>query len=160
VASGRVDEARRHWEKAFRAEPRLVIFERLLDHSEGARERSRLIATLQKQRLPLAPGALHLLAARVALEGGDPEAAAAELQAIPEQEAPVVQRYWAEVYKRRGETRQAVDALSRAADAGGLQLNGYRCSSCGRASAAWSGHCQACDSWGTVKPSIEQTLQG
>lgn len=156
VASGRADEARKQWEKAFRSEPRLVLFERLLAHSDGARERHRLVTSLQKQRPPLDADAVHLLAARVALEDGDAEAAAAELQAIAQQEGPVVQRHWAEVYKRRGQTREALEALSRAADAGGFSLNGYRCSSCGRTSTTWSGHCPACESWGTVKPAVEQ----
>jgi lipopolysaccharide biosynthesis regulator YciM len=129
--------------------------ERLLTHSAGVRERERLIATLQKQRPPLDADSVHLLAARVLLESDDADGAAAELHAIAKQEAPAVQRWWAEVHKRRGENGEAVQALARAADASGATLNGYRCRSCGRTSTTWSGYCSACESWGTVKPSIE-----
>jgi lipopolysaccharide biosynthesis regulator YciM/uncharacterized integral membrane protein len=155
IASGRADEARKHWEKAFRSEPRLVLVERLIAHTEGTRERQRLIAALQKQRPPIDGDAVHLLAARVALESGDADAAAGELQAVTHQELPLVQRCWADVHERRGQTGEAVQALSRAADASGLSVVGYRCGSCGKPSAAWSGHCAACGSWGTVKPNIE-----
>lgn len=154
LASGRADEAKKHWERLFRSVPRLVLVERLLAHAGDERERQRIVALVEKQRQQLEPDAVRLLLARLALGRDDLDAAATELQAVSRQDSPVVQRHWAEIYQRRGQSAEALRSLTRAADAQSL-LDGYRCGSCGHAAAEWSGYCAGCDRWDTVRSGIE-----
>jgi tetratricopeptide (TPR) repeat protein len=152
--SGRAEEAKKHWERAFRSVPRLVLIERLLAHAGDARERQRVIGLLDKQRPQLEPDAVHLFMARLALDRDDLEAAAAELQAVARQDEPVVQRYWAEVYRRRGQSAEALRSFARVADAEPL-LGGYRCTACGSLSGEWTGYCAHCERWDSYRAGIE-----
>jgi hypothetical protein len=65
-----------------------------------------------------------------------------------------VQRYWAEVQQRRGQSAEALQSFARVADAQPL-LNGYRCTSCGEATLEWNGYCAKCSRWDTVRSGIE-----
>lgn len=156
VEAGRRDEAKKHWERSFRAEPRLIFLERLLRHLDEPRERQRIVSLLQKHRQQLDADAVHLLTARMALDDDDVDAAATELQAVARQDAPVVQRYWAEIYQRRGQSTEALRSFSRVADSSGSLLTKYRCTACGRESTEWTGFCAGCDRWDTYRAAIER----
>ncbi len=155
VAAERTEEAKKVWERAFKHTPRLVFIERLLDHSSSTRERQRLVALMKKFAQQLDADAMHLLAAQAALRDGQVDTAATELQAIGRQQAPAVQRQWAEVHRRRGQLEQALESLSRAANGAEGFAAGYRCTSCGRPSSLWSGYCRDCDRWDTYRATAE-----
>jgi tetratricopeptide (TPR) repeat protein len=151
AAGGRIAEAKKVWERAFRNTPRIVFVERLLAHEEGERERSRVISLMQKYGNPIDADAAHLIAARVAIGADELDTAAAELQAVVKQDAPIVQRHWVEVYQRRGQLDEALKTLAGAVNQTDAPISGYRCTSCGRASESWSGYCSTCHKWDTCR---------
>ncbi|MEO8602636.1 MAG: tetratricopeptide repeat protein [bacterium] len=153
--NGRVEEARKVWEKAFRAQPRLVLIERLLAHGATPREQERALALLGKHAGELGGDGTHLLRARAALAKGSADSAESELRAIGQQEAPTVQRAWAELYHQRGDHGAAWTALSAAADRLGTAAADHRCNSCGRVSEAWTGYCTGCGRWDTYRSGVE-----
>ena len=155
VDNGRIDEARKVWEKTLRAHPRLVLFERLLAHSATPRERERTLALLGKHWNELASDGAHLILARAALTRGAGDVAERELRAIGKQEAPTVQRGWAELHHQRGDHAAAWAALSAAADRLGAAAADHRCTSCGRVSEAWVGYCPGCGRWDTYRAGVE-----
>ncbi|MBX3026732.1 tetratricopeptide repeat protein [bacterium] len=148
---GRVDEAMKLWEKALRAQPRLVLIERLLAHERSAREHERILALLGKHWSDLDGDGARLLLARTALASGNAETAERELRAIGKQDAPTVQRAWAELHHQRGDHAAAWTALSGAADRLGAAAADHRCSVCGRSSEAWVGYCGGCGRWDTYR---------
>jgi tetratricopeptide (TPR) repeat protein len=154
LAAGREDDAKKHWERAFRSVPRLVLVERLLACAADSRERQRVLALVEKQRQQLDPDAVRLFLARYALGRDDLDAAATELKDVSRQDSPVVQRYWAEVHQRRGQSAEALQSYARVADTQPL-LSGYRCTSCGAATSEWTGYCAKCSRWDTVRSGIE-----
>lgn len=149
--AGRVDEAMKLWEKALRAQPRLVLIERLLAHERSAREHERILALLGKHWGDLDGDGARLLLARTALASGSLETAERELRAIGKQDAPTVQRAWAELHHQRGDQSAAWTALATAADRLGATAADHRCSACGRASEAWVGYCGGCGRWDTYR---------
>jgi lipopolysaccharide biosynthesis regulator YciM/uncharacterized integral membrane protein len=149
--SGRVDEAMKLWEKALRAQPRLVLVERMLAHERSAREHERILALLGKYWNDLDGDGARLLLARTALASGALDTAERELRAIGKQDAPTVQRAWAELHHQRGDHAAAWTALSGAADRLGAVAADHRCSVCGRASEAWVGYCGGCGRWDTYR---------
>lgn len=154
--AGRLDEARKLWEKAFKTSPRLVFVERLLAHADSRRERERALALLGKHSDRVDPDGLHLLLARSALADDRLDVAERELAAVADQDAVTVQRGWAELHHRRGDTSAAWAALSRAADRLGAAAADHRCSACGRFSEAWVGYCEGCERWDTYRSGAEQ----
>jgi len=154
LEQGRVDEAQRLWEKAFKNQPRLVFIERMLAQAPNARSH-RAVGLLGKYRDQLEPDSVRLLLARVAMTAGDVERAAAELKGIRAQDTPAVQRAWADVLHQRGDTEHAWDALRRAADRLGAGATDHRCVVCGRVSDAWVGYCPGCERWDTVRSGTE-----
>lgn len=150
VQQGRADEAQKLWEKAFKAQPRLVFIERLLQGGAGA-SRQRAVALLGKYREQLDGDCIHQLLARVALDDNDLERASAELDAVGQQEIPTVQRAWAEIRHRRGQTEEAWEALRQAADHLGAGAIDHHCTVCGRFSEAWIGYCEGCESWDSYR---------
>jgi lipopolysaccharide biosynthesis regulator YciM len=149
--SGRVDEAMKLWEKALRGQPRLVLIERLLAHERSSREHERILALLGKHWADLDGDGARLLLARTALASGNAETAERELRAIGKQDAPTVQRAWAELHHQRGDHSAAWTALSGAADRLGAAAADHRCSACGRASESWVGYCGGCGRWDTYR---------
>jgi tetratricopeptide (TPR) repeat protein len=154
VQQGRADEAQKLWEKAFKAQPRLVFVERLLGRDAGAPQH-RAVTLLGKYREQLAGDSVHLLLARVALADGDVELASTELKAVGRQESPTVQRMWAEILHRRGQTEEAWAALRHAADHLGASATDHHCTVCGRFSEAWVGYCEGCERWDTYRSGAE-----
>jgi tetratricopeptide (TPR) repeat protein len=152
---GRGDEAQKLWEKAFRAQPRLVFVERLLATATTPRERERVLALLGKQSGAVDPDCLHLLLARAALADDAVDRAEAQLGAVARQQTPTVQRCWAEVYHRRGDDAAAWRALTGAADRLGALAADHRCLVCGRLNEAWSGYCEGCERWDTYRSGAE-----
>jgi tetratricopeptide (TPR) repeat protein len=116
AAGGRIGEARAVWEKAFKAHPDLPFIERLLANPEHPRDREKTLALLARHRQQLDPDGVHLLLARFELSGNDPDAAAAELRAIANQQTPAVQRCWADLHHRRGQHEEAWKILTALAD--------------------------------------------
>lgn len=155
--NGRTADAKKVWERAFRSTPRLVFIERLLAQEDGARERARVLSLLQKHGDQTDADATHLIAARIAIEDGELDTAAAELQAVSKQDAPIAQRHWVEVYQRRGQLDEALKTLTVAVDRTDAPISGYRCTSCGRGSAAWTGYCSTCHQWDTFRSATEAT---
>jgi lipopolysaccharide biosynthesis regulator YciM len=153
--NGRVSDAKKVWERAFRGTPRIVFIERLLAHEDGSRERRRVLSLMQKYGDQIDADAAHLVAARIAIAEDELDTAAAELQAVARQDAPIVQRHWAEVYQRRGQLDEALKALSGAVNQTDAPISGYRCTSCGRASESWSGYCPTCHKWDTCRAATE-----
>jgi lipopolysaccharide biosynthesis regulator YciM/uncharacterized integral membrane protein len=149
--AGRVDEAMKVWEKALRIQPRLVLIERLLAHERSAREHERILALLAKHWHELGGDGARLLLARTALATGDLDTAERELRAIGTQDAPTVQRAWAELHHQRGDQAAAWSAVCAAADRLGAAAADHRCSACGRASEAWIGYCSGCGRWDTYR---------
>lgn len=152
AAQGRLDEAQRVWEKAFKTQPRLVFVERMLVHDGHS---PRAVALLGKYRDQLESDSVRLLLARVALADGNVDRAAAELDAITKTDAVEVQRTWAEVFHRRGEHDRAWDALRRAADRLGALATDHRCMVCHKTVEAWSGYCEGCERWDTYRSTTE-----
>lgn len=153
--SGRVADAKKVWERAFRSVPRIVFIERLLAQEEGARERQRVLSLMQKYGHQIDADAAHLIAARVAIGEDDLDTAATELQAVSKQEAPIVRRHWVQVYQRRGQLEEALKTLEGAVDQADAPISGYRCKSCGRASESWAGYCPSCHKWDTCRAATE-----
>jgi lipopolysaccharide biosynthesis regulator YciM/uncharacterized integral membrane protein len=157
VQQGRADEAQKLWEKAFKAHPRLVFIERLLQRDAGASQH-RAVALLGKYREQLDGDSVHLLLTQVALADGDLERASAELKAVGQQERPTVQRAWAEILHRRGQTDEAWAALRHAADHLGAGATDHHCTVCGRFSEVWVGYCEGCERWDTYRSGAELTV--
>jgi lipopolysaccharide biosynthesis regulator YciM len=155
VEQGRTEEAHKLWEKAFKQQPRLVFIERMLAQGDPAHTQ-RAVALLTKYREQLDADSVRLLLARIALGEGDLVRASAELQAVTKEASPTVQRVWAEILHRRGETEKAWDALRRAADHLGAGAADHHCVACGRVSAAWSGFCDGCERWDTYRSGTER----
>jgi tetratricopeptide (TPR) repeat protein len=155
VEAGRIDEARKLWEKAFKASPRLVFVERLLASATSRRERERALALLGKHSDRVDPDGMHLLLASSALADDRLDAAERELAAVADQDAATVQRGWAELYHRRGDSTAAWTALSRAADRLGAAATDHCCTVCGRFSEAWVGYCEGCERWDTYRSGPE-----
>ncbi|MDX2167322.1 MAG: tetratricopeptide repeat protein [Deltaproteobacteria bacterium] len=153
VEVGRVDEARKVWEKGFRNHPRLVLVERLLAHASSPREQERTVALLG--RGDLSGDGARLVKVHASLRQGQLERAERELQAIGRQDAPSVQRAWAELHHQRGDHAAAWSAVTRAADALGTAEADHRCTSCGRFSEAWTGYCAGCGRWDTYRAAVE-----
>lgn len=153
--SGRADEAMKLWEKAARGQPRLVFIERLLAHERSAREHERILALLGRQWSDIQGDGARLILARSALASGAFEVAERELRAIGGQQAPTVQRAWAELHHQRGDHAAAWTAISTAADRLGAGAADHRCTACGRASEAWVGYCGGCGRWDTYRASGE-----
>jgi len=149
--TGRVDEAMKVWEKALRAQPRLVLVERLLAHERSSREHDRILAMLGKHWDDLEGDGARLLLARAALASGGLDTAERELRAIGKQDAPTVQRAWADLHHHRGDHSAAWTALCRAADQLGAAAADHHCSACGRASESWEGYCRGCGRWDTYR---------
>lgn len=152
AAYGRLDEAQRVWEKAFKAQPRLVFIERMLAHDGHS---PRAVGLLTKYRDQLEGDAVRLLLARVALADNHVDRAAAELESITKQDTVEVQRTWAEVLHRRGEHDRAWEALRRAADRLGALATDHRCIVCRKTVEAWSGYCDGCERWDTYRSTAE-----
>jgi lipopolysaccharide biosynthesis regulator YciM/uncharacterized integral membrane protein len=155
VAAGRIEEAIKQWDRTFRTTPRAVLIERILSQQTNAKDRQRTVAAMKKYQQEMGADSVHIIAARVALEDGDPAAAAAELDAVTRQTAASVQRLRAQVYRARNETDQAIEALTKLAEETGAQSTGYRCTSCGQVEPEWTGYCLACQSWDTYRSVIE-----
>jgi len=155
VDNRRVDEAKKVWEKALRTHPRLVLIERLLAHSTTARERERTLAVLGKHWHALPGDGVHLILARVALEKGNLDGAERELQAIAKQDAPTVQRTWADLFRQRGDAEAAWTSLTAAADRLGAAAVDHRCTNCGHLSETWLGYCPSCGRWDTYRAGLE-----
>lgn len=151
VESGRLDEAMKLWEKAVRVHPRLVFIERLLQHERSAREHERILALLGKHWSEIEGDAARLILARSAMAGGAFDTAERELRAIGRQDAPTVQRAWAELHHQRGDHAAAWTAVSRAADQLGAGAADHHCASCGRPSETWVGFCGGCGRWDTYR---------
>lgn len=152
VAVGRLDEAQRVWERAFKSQPRLVFLERLLAYDAHSPRAATLLA---KYRDQLEPDSVRLLHARVALADGAVDRAVAELEAIHRLDGAEVQRTWAEVFHRRGEHDQAWAALRRATDHLGALETDHRCIVCSKVVGAWSGYCDGCERWDTYRSTTE-----
>jgi lipopolysaccharide biosynthesis regulator YciM len=155
VENGRVADAKKVWERAFRSMPRIVLIERLLAHEDGSRERRRVLALMQKYGDQIDADAAHLVAARVAIGENELDTAAAELQAVSKQDAPIVRRHWVEVYQRRGQLDEALKTLTGAVNQTDASISGYRCTSCGRSCESWSGYCPSCHKWDTCRAATE-----
>jgi lipopolysaccharide biosynthesis regulator YciM len=155
VAAGRADDARKTWEQALRGHPRLVLLERLLALEPDGRAHERALGLIGKHADLHGDGA-HLLLARDALARGALEAAERELRVLANQDAPTVQRAWAELHHRRGDQEAAWAALARAADQLGAAAADHRCSACGRTSEAWVGYCTGCGGWDTYRAGLEE----
>jgi lipopolysaccharide biosynthesis regulator YciM len=155
VEYGRVSDAKKVWEHAFRSAPRIVFIERLLAQEVGARERQRVLSLMQKYGDQIEADAAHLITARVAIANDQLDIAAAELQGVAKQDAPITQRHWVEVYQRRGQLDEALKTLASAVDQTNAPISGYRCASCGRASESWSGYCPTCHKWDTCRAATE-----
>jgi lipopolysaccharide biosynthesis regulator YciM/uncharacterized integral membrane protein len=149
--TGRVDEAMKLWEKALRAHPRLVLVERMLAHERSSREHDRILAMLGKHWDDLEGDGARLLLARAALASGGLDTAERELRAIGKQDAPTVERAWADLHHQRGDHAAAWTALSHAADQLGAAAADHHCSACGRASESWEGYCRGCGRWDTYR---------
>lgn len=149
--SGRLDEAMKLWEKALRHQPRLVFVERMLAHERSSREHERILALLGKHWNELDGDGARLLLARAALATGAFDTAERELRAIGRQDAPTVQRAWAELHHQRGEHTAAWTAISGAADRLGAAAADHRCTVCGRPSETWVGYCGGCGRWDTYR---------
>ncbi len=155
VACQRVDEAKKLWEKGFRSQVRLVFIERLLAHQTAPRDRERTVALMNKYGQQLDADSVHLLTAQLAMTDSQFDAAATELEAVQRQDAPHVQRCWAELYHMRGQQEKAWVALRRVADEAGAIPTGYHCTSCGRLSEVWTGYCPRCERWDTYRSGTE-----
>jgi lipopolysaccharide biosynthesis regulator YciM/uncharacterized integral membrane protein len=154
IAHGRGEEATRVWEKAFKAQPRLVFVERLLAQDSALHTR-RAMTLLGKYRDRLDADSVHVLLARVALAAGDLDRAAAELKTVQQPDTSTVERMRAEILHRRGEHLRAWDALQHAADRLGASAADHHCTVCGRVSEAWTGYCPGCEQWDTYRSGSE-----
>jgi lipopolysaccharide biosynthesis regulator YciM/uncharacterized integral membrane protein len=155
VAAGRIDDAIKQWDRAFRTVPRTVLIERLLSQQSNPKDRQRAVALMKKYQQEVGADSVHIIAARVALDEGDANAAATELEAVAQQTAPAVQRIWAQVHRTRNEIAQALDALTKVAEETGAQSTGYRCTNCGRVEPEWAGYCPGCHNWDTCRSVVE-----
>jgi lipopolysaccharide biosynthesis regulator YciM len=154
VVQGRGEEAMRVWEKAFKAQPRLVFIERMLAQDSALHTR-RAVTLLNRYSDRLDADSVHILLARIALAGGDLDRATAELKAVHQPASSTVDRLRAEILHRRGDHQRAWDALRHAADQLGASAADHRCIVCGRVSDAWTGYCLGCERWDTYRSGAE-----
>jgi lipopolysaccharide biosynthesis regulator YciM/uncharacterized integral membrane protein len=155
VATGRVEDAIKQWDRTLRSLPRTVLIERILAQQSNAKDRQRTVALMKKYQQEMGADCVHVIAARIALEDGDANAAATELDTVTQPALPAVQRLWAKVYRARNEVDQALEALTKLAEETAAQSSGYHCTSCGRVEPEWAGYCPACQSWDTYRSVIK-----
>jgi lipopolysaccharide biosynthesis regulator YciM/uncharacterized integral membrane protein len=155
VATGRVEDAIKQWDRTFRTIPRTVLIERILAQQSNAKDRQRTVTLMKKYQQEMGADSVHLIAARVALEDGDTDAAAAELDAVAQPAHPAVQALRARMHRARNEVEQALDALSKFAEESASHATGYHCTTCGRVEPEWLGYCSACRNWDTYRSVIK-----
>jgi tetratricopeptide (TPR) repeat protein len=117
ISCDRAGEAQKLYEKAFKREPRLDLAARLLQLQETSSGRQRIIGLLNKHADGLDGDMVRVLRARAALADDKLDVAEQELEAAADRDTPAVQRCWADLYHKRGETEPAWNALRSAADA-------------------------------------------
>jgi hypothetical protein len=137
-------------ERSVRQIPCLLLIERLLQLQTQPRERQRLLASLRK--LPgIGEDALHYLAARTALDDGNFDGAAAELDKIKSREHPALTRLWADVHRQRGSVREALRAYTQLADGDPQRFGGYPCSLCERIPRSPGSRIPTCKYWDGIR---------
>jgi tetratricopeptide (TPR) repeat protein len=150
LASGQEQEALKLWERTVRTTPCLLLIERLFAELKGPRERQRLLAVLR--RVPDAGAdTVHYLLARSAMEEGNIDQAAAELQQIGDREQPAVQRLWAEIYRQRGALREALRTVAQLADNDPNRRDGFACRLCGRVPLPRGAAVPGCKYWNEIR---------
>lgn len=150
IADGRADEAVRLWERALRVSPCIAITTRLFAQHTAPRERQRFLASLAK--VPgMTADTVHYFGARAALDEGNYDAAASELEQLSDRTLPIVQRMWAEVHRQRGAIREAIKALLNVADADPNKMGGFPCPVCQRISEPRGAAMPACKYWDGVR---------
>lgn len=155
AAAGRTEEAIQAWERAFRTMPRAVLIERILAHQSTPKERERTVALMKKYIEEMGSDAVHALAARTALEDGQVQTAAAELNAIGHAQGPFIGQLRARILQARNETDQAWEASTQALSEA-VRLTTYCCRVCGRFAVQWTGRCPGCGKWDTVRVTMEK----
>jgi len=111
VAQEHSFEATRIWERAFKREPSLSLANRLLAQLDDPAGRQRVLSLINKHADELAPDAVHMLRARIAIEDDALETAQKELEAITDATNPAVQATWADLHQKRGDHERAWQTL-------------------------------------------------
>jgi ribosomal protein L40E len=65
---------------------------------------------------------------------------------------PIVHAFLAEVFERRGQTRDAFEEYRRALRLAGTFDWPHACVACGAAGPAWADRCTRCGRWNTLRP--------
>ncbi len=154
IELGRPDEASAVWERGLRSTPRSVFVERLAGLASETRHRDRIRSLLRKVRSGTVNND-HLCAASAMLHLADrnPEEAARELETIQgdTERSAHYQRIWAEVYRQRGQTEQALAAYARSDG----MADRYECRNCHHTSAVWVGFCRHCRGWDSYRSVLD-----
>jgi tetratricopeptide (TPR) repeat protein len=157
LAAGRRVAARRAWRRGAAKRPAAVLLERL--ERVNAEDRHPERTTRAYRRLlrghPEAP-ALALLFARHLLAHGSLEEASEVLSRLPAAVAghPAAHALWGELHRRRGNHQLAADTFVRAWGPE-LAFGPFRCASCQRRAETWSGYCEDCGRWDTMRGAVE-----
>jgi uncharacterized protein HemY len=128
----------------------MVIATRLFTQQTAPRDRQRLLATLAKTP-GITPDTVHYFRARTAIDEGNYDDAASELEDISDRTVPIVQRMWAEVHRQRGAIREAIKALLNVADADPSKLGGFPCPVCQRIAEPPGATLPACKYWDGIR---------
>lgn len=154
VAAGRTPDAVRLWEQTLRQAPHTVLAERLASAAADRSARDRVRHVFRKLRGQTRDGAaLHIIAARLWIADGEPDAAQQELDAVSGTAAASRAYHGARALlgEQRGRTHEALAACRHAADA----ETEYRCAGCDRGARHWQAYCPSCRRWNTFRSAIE-----
>ena len=109
--AGREDDAMKLWEKSFKREPRIELAARMLEHQSDLNGRQRVVSMVNKHASGLDDDQVRVLRASAALANDDLDAAQEELESVSNSASPAVQRCWADLYHRRGDSERAWQTL-------------------------------------------------
>src|SRR5262245_35227936 len=154
--AGRAFAARRTWLRGVRRRPAAVLLDRLEAHDAAAGQPQRT-ARLLRGLVRRHPGdiGLALRLARHLLARGEPDAAAAVLDGVPDPVPPAAHALRAELARTRGDTATAVDEFAHALGPDLGLAQPWRCRDCGATANRWDARCARCGRWDTVRSSTE-----
>jgi tetratricopeptide (TPR) repeat protein len=143
-------EATRLLDRAVRHAPCLLLIERLLALHKLPRERQRFLSWLRRHP-EIGDDVVHFLSARAALDEGNVDEAAAELEKISDLAQPAVHRLWAEVHRQRGAVRDAFRALNQFVEADPARREGVVCALCRRVPEERGSAVPRCQYWDGIR---------
>ncbi len=111
IEAGRQEAAMKVWERSFKREPRSDLAAKMLAHQADLNGRQRVVSLVNKHAAELPDDDVHVLRASAALANDTLDTAQQELESVSNSAAPSVQRCWADLYQKRGDSERAWQTL-------------------------------------------------